>query len=233
MKSIPEEVLRHPRIFRLTAGAAGSQAGLRTGYPQLDACLPGGGWPRAALNEILVARFGSGELQLVIPALVSLCAPGNSSDNDMGHRSENSQENSQENNCGNSEAYWLTLISPPHIPYAPALASAGLDLARILVVRTRRSQDALWAAEQALRSGTCRAVLLWSEQADSRHLRRLQLAAEEGNCWGLIFRPDTVRKSSSPATLRLQLSTDELGTQLELLKVRGGRPARVTTAHFS
>lgn len=206
MNPVPDSLLRHPRIFRLAASAGAANPGLPTGYPELDACLPGGGWPRAALNEILVDGFGSCELQLVIPALVSLCAEGT------------------------GEAYWLTWISPPHIPYAPALAAAGLDLARILMVRTRRSQDALWAAEQALRSGTCRAVLVWSEQVDSRRLRRLQLAAEEGNCPGFVFRPDAAKKRPSPAALRLRIAVDDERPQLDLLKVRGGRPAQVSPA---
>ncbi len=206
MNSLPDSLLRHPRIFRLSASGETAARGLPTGYPELDACLPGGGWPRAALNEILVDSFGGHELQLVMPALVSLCAE------DAG------------------DAYWLTWISPPHIPYAPALAAAGLDLARILMVRTRRSQDALWAAEQALRSGTCRAVLVWSEQVDSRRLRRLQLAAEEGDCLGMTFRPDAARHRPSPAALRLRIATDSGRPRLDVLKVRGGRPARVTPA---
>ncbi len=98
------------------------------------------------------------------------------------------------------------------------------------MVRTRRSQDALWAAEQALRSGTCRAVLVWSEQVDSRRLRRLQLAAEEGDCLGIVFRPDAAKNRPSPAALRLRIAIDGGRPQLDLLKVRGGRPVRVTPA---
>lgn len=208
MKSLPDNLLRHPRIFRLDAAASASVPTLPTGYPELDARLPGGGWPLSSLCEVLVARFGSVELPVVMPALVRLSA-GTEGD-----------------------PYWLTWVSPPHIPYAPALATAGLDLSRVLMVRTRRSRDALWAAEQAMRSGTCRAVLLWAEQADSRHLRRLQLAAEEGNCWGVVFRPEAVRKRSSPAVLRLRVLVDERETHLDLLKVRGGRPARITRSHL-
>ncbi len=210
MSSLPENLLAHPRIFRLDATAATAAPVLATGYPELDACLPGGGWPDRALNEILVTCFGGAELQLVTPVLRHLCRVDTRED----------------------EAYWLTWISPPHIPYAPALATAGLDLSRVLMVRTRRSHDALWAAEQAMRSGTCRAVLLWSEQADARHLRRLQLAAEEGPCWGVVFRPDRVRREASPAAVRLRLVSDEDATYFDLLKVRGGRPTRITRAHL-
>ncbi|NNF51653.1 MAG: translesion DNA synthesis-associated protein ImuA [Gammaproteobacteria bacterium] len=210
MSPLPDSLLAHPRIFRLDAAAATSTPVLSTGYQELDACLPGAGWPCNALNEILVSEFGVGELQLVAPALRQLC----------------------EQQHGSDEPYWLTWISPPHTPYAPALVSAGLDLARVLMVRTRRSRDALWAAEQAMRSGTCRAVLLWSDQADARHLRRLQLAAEEGQCWGVIFRLHCESKQASPAALRLRLVSDEKATHFDLLKVRGGRPACVTRAHL-
>lgn len=210
MNPLPDSLLAHPRIFRLDAKLAKSSSVLPTGYPELDDCLPGAGWPRNALNEILVADFGAAELQLVAPALRQLCEQPQQSD----------------------EPYWLTCVSPPHTPYAPALVTAGLDLSRMLMVRTRRSCDALWAAEQAMRSGTCRAVLLWSDQADARHLRRLQLAAEEGQCWAVIFRLHSVSEQASPAVLRLRLVSDEHATHFDLLKVRGGRPARATRAHL-
>lgn len=210
MNPLPHSLLAHPRIFRLDAAATSTSPVLPTGYPELDACLPGAGWPCNALNEILVADFGGAELQLVAPALRQLCEQQQQSD----------------------EPYWLTWISPPHTPYAPALVTAGLELSRVLMVRTRRSCDALWAAEQAMRSGTCRAVLLWSDQADARHLRRLQLAAEEGQCWAVIFRLHCVSGQASPAALRLRLVNDENATHFDLLKVRGGRPVCVTRAHL-
>ncbi len=47
-------------------------ASLPTGHARLDALLPGGGWPEHALNEILHARDGVGELQLLMPTLARL-----------------------------------------------------------------------------------------------------------------------------------------------------------------
>jgi hypothetical protein len=47
-----------------------------TGHAALDAALPSGGWPEAALTEILLAGQGVGELQLVWPALARLSAAG-------------------------------------------------------------------------------------------------------------------------------------------------------------
>ena len=40
-----------------------------TGFPTLDAELPGGGWPHRVLTELLVPHPGLGELRLLVPAL--------------------------------------------------------------------------------------------------------------------------------------------------------------------
>jgi len=85
----------------------------------------------------------------------------------------------------------------------------------------------LWAAEQALSSGVCAAVLLWLKGTDDRWLRRLKLAAEAGGALGVLFRPERHRFESSPAGLRLGLSRSESGICLDLLKVQGGRPGPV------
>lgn len=47
-----------------------------TGLAALDAVLPTGGWPEAALSEILMAKEGVGELQLVLPTLARLSTAG-------------------------------------------------------------------------------------------------------------------------------------------------------------
>jgi hypothetical protein len=61
-------VLQHPGIWR---GDRLAQAGadvLPTGFAELDEQLPGGGWPRGALTEILIEREGIGELRLRLEA---------------------------------------------------------------------------------------------------------------------------------------------------------------------
>ena len=40
-----------------------------TGYPALDAELPGGGWPAAGLSELLHDRQGIGEFRLLMHGL--------------------------------------------------------------------------------------------------------------------------------------------------------------------
>ncbi len=85
--------------------------------------------------------------------------------------------------------------------------------------------------EQALRTGSCVAVLAWVQSADESALRRLQLAAEEGCCWAVLFRSKTAFQQRSPAVLRLQLLSEGDSTRVEILKCRGGRPGVVRICH--
>lgn len=168
---------------------------LPTGFDALDARLPEGGWPAGALSELLVAQAGVGELRLVMPLLARLSRAGQ----------------------------WVAWVDPPHIPYAPALAGADVDLSRLIIIRTAASRDSLWAMEQALRHGACRALLGWPGRgADERRLRRLQLAAEQSGAAAFLFRPPQAAERPSPAALRLRVDADADGTVVEILKCRGG-----------
>lgn len=196
MNDAMHELLRQPGIWRAGTGSPTLTA-IPSGFSELDQALPGGGWPESSLTEVLHDQYGIGELRLLMPALARLSRSGR----------------------------WIALIAPPHIPYAPALAAQGVDLSRVLLVHPRKSRkghDALWALEQALRSGTCAAVLGWPAQADERQLRRLQLAAEAGGTWGILFRREAAASQSSPAALRLRLRQDEQSSVVSLLKCRGG-----------
>lgn len=194
-----ETVLNHPAIWRGDGCARVTIPSASTGFPELDAVLPGGGWPAAALTEIYAAHPGIGEMQIVMPAAARLTQAG----------------------------HWLTLVAPPYIPYAPALAAHGLKLSRLLVVRAGTAEERFWACEQALRYPDCGAVLAWIDQAPERALKRLQLAAEGGNAIALLFRSARVIPAS-PAALRLQVEASPDRTLVRVLKRRGsGLPAPV------
>jgi len=206
-----DALLQSNRLWR-GAGSRAEVTAMPTGYHSLDARLPGGGWPGSGLVELLPARTGIGELRLLVPLLARLS---------RGER-------------------WLAWVAPPYLPYAPALAAAGVELSRILVVHPRRAEDGLWALEQALRAGTCAAVLAWPEQLDGRVMRRLQLAAEAGNSLGFLFRAPRAAHQPSTAQLRLQLDC-AAGTapapgmrrlSVDILKCRGGWPAGPVTVAF-
>lgn len=176
---------------------------LPTGFPALDALLPDAGWSVGALTEILAPRQGVGELRLVMPALAELSARGR----------------------------WLAWVGPPYVPYAPVLAARGIVLSRMLWVRSRGHAQQLWSAEQALRSGACGAVLIWLAHAHRRCLRRLQLAAENGAAWALLFHRQASSGAASPAALRLRVASAGVPADrrlaVEVLKCRGRPGARV------
>src|SRR5688572_12887755 len=64
-----EELLAHPSVWRGRSRAAVET--FPTGFAALDAGLPGGGWPRHGLVEILTPQPGVGELYLLLPALAA------------------------------------------------------------------------------------------------------------------------------------------------------------------
>jgi cell division inhibitor SulA/protein ImuA len=199
MNTAVETLLQQPYLWRAGRPLARPSDAIPTGFAALDAELPAGGWPRGALTEIVVPQAGVGELRLLLPALARL----------------------------GRQQQWLAWIAPPYVPYAPALAAHGISLSRTLVVHPRNETDTLWAIEQALRSGTCGAVLAWADALPSlneRHLRRLQLAAEAGRAWGVIFTGARNAASSSPAALRLRLEPAGEQTAVHILKRRGGWP---------
>lgn len=165
-----------------------------TGLAALDAALPTAGWPDASVSEILMPLDGVGELRLVLPALARLT---------QGNRP-------------------VVVVAPPYVPSAQGWRQRGLRLAQVHFVRAPDA-EVLWAAEQCLRSGACAAVLVWPKQADDRALRRLQVAAADGQALGFVFRDRRHLSNSSPAPLRLELATQPTSA-VWIRKCRGGNP---------
>jgi hypothetical protein len=194
-----EAVLQHPGVWRRSAVALHQVRAIPTGLAELDAQLPGGGWPCGALSEILFAHDGLGELSLLMPALAELTHKGQR----------------------------VVFVAPPYVPYAPALAAHGLDLRQVVQIDAQAG-DGAWSAEQCLRSGSCGAVLSWMQQADYTLLRRLQLAAESGDALAFLFRPASAAAKASPAALRLQLHADSGQVEIEILKCRALDMRRAT-----
>ncbi len=114
----------------------------------------------------------------------------------------------------------------PHRPYAPALVAAGLDLARLLVVRSNDAREQLWAYEQALRAPECGAAFAWLGTHDERVLRRLAVAAREGRTWGVLWRRPGQRASAIAAPLRLALAPRDGKLAVQIVKRRGGDVAQ-------
>lgn len=193
MSSLLHAILQRSDVRRGAELGRVAAPSVPSGFPALDAELPGGGWPTRALTEILPRHEGIGELRLLGPALARRACAGN---------------------C-------LAWIAPPHLPYAPALAAAGIDLERLLIVRTGSAKETLWATEQALRAGVCSAVLAWPGETRYPDLRRLQLAAEASPGLAVLFRAPQVAHEASPAPLRLLLGTAAGGLAVHIVKRRG------------
>jgi cell division inhibitor SulA/protein ImuA len=189
-----EALLQRQDLWRGAASGTRTPRAVASGFAALDREFPGGGWPQGALTEILVPCEGIGELQLVLPALAGLSRAGG----------------------------YIGWIAPPHLPYAPALAAAGIALEHLTVVRTSGPEEALWAAEQALRARAFAALLAWPRRAGYPELRRLAVAAEGGSALALLFRAPQAASAPSPAVLRLALEP-AAGRRLavRILKRRG------------
>ena len=170
-----------------------------TGHASLDALLPGGGWPEAALTELLLPADGVGELRLLLPTLARLT----------------------------QAAQPVVLVAPPYLPFPAGWHQAGVDLAHLHLVEAA-PRDALWAAEQCLRSGCVGAVLAWPMLSrgmggnDDRALRRLQVAADSGRALGFVFRE--LRAAANPSPAALRIAVEGVPPQLRVLKCRGGNP---------
>ncbi len=190
-------------------GAAAS-----SGFAELDAVLPGGGWPARVLTELLLTHAGIGEVRLLCPALAAVQQLQRS----------------------------VLLFDPPALPNAWAWGACGLDVQQLFVVHSRAAArgrasgplpaaDVLWALEQALKSGHVGAVLAWlPARLPADALRRLQLAAQGHDGPAFLLRDEGARHKPSPAPLRLLLraaAPDEL--RVQLLKRRGPPLARALT----
>lgn len=185
-----------------------------SGCRALDQLLPEGGWRRGTVVEWLVggAGNGAGTLALIVARQAAL------------------------------EGGVVVVFDEPRQFYPPAAAALGLDLEKLILVRPGRPADTLWALDQVLRCPGVAAAWAPLERLGERDFRRLQLAAESGDCLGMLLRPARVRGQPSWAHVQLlveachQELTPPPGTEVwqdgcgwRRLRVRRtrGRPAAV------
>ena len=192
MNAALAELLHNPLLWRGDQ-LARADGVVSSGLVELDGELPGGGWPRGGLVELLADDQGIGELRLVLPALRRLVEAGE----------------------------WIMLVAPPHIPYAPAFAGRGIDPSRVLVVAAAEEKQRWWAAEQVLRANSAGAVLFWPHTVNDQRLRRLQLAAQEGAALAFMFTGTARAAQPSPAPLRIRLAAQAAQLRVDVFKRRG------------
>ena len=204
-------ILDNPAIWRasalhqqqsLNSGKHMSQ-GIDTGFPMLNDKLADAGWPANGVTEILYDRQGEGEISLLLPALRRL------SEVDK----------------------WIVWIAPPHCLHGPALAAAGINIQRMLLVHPhantssgkRKGKDSLWCTEEAIKSGAASAVLSWPGLVKPEQVRRLQIIAAQQRTPCFLFRENGA--AATPCALRVHVQgMDQEWISLSILKRKRGWP---------
>lgn len=124
--------------------------------------------------------------------------------------------------CASSKAA-VVFIAPPSLMSAESLASAGVDIKQVVVL-SAGGDDALWCAEQCLKSGSCASVVLWHQQFEIHQIRRLSLACEQGEASLFIMRSPQPNTVSLPVTLTLSLAPSTIGINVSIDKRKAGAP---------
>ncbi|MDX1926599.1 MAG: hypothetical protein SFV81_08775 [Pirellulaceae bacterium] len=159
-----------------TAGRqATNKQTISCGCEALNRCLPDGGYVPGSVIEYLRAMPGCGASTLAFTAAAAAMKSTNG---------------------------FLVVIDTQHNIYPPALASWGIDLDKVVLVRPQSDVDALWAVDQSLRTPAVAAVVADVERIDDRAARRMQLAAEQGGGLALLLRPASARRGPSWADIQ-------------------------------
>lgn len=186
-----EQALRSS-VWRASELAISRATTTPTGYAGLDEELPNNGWPRSSLVELLVQQHGIGEMQLLKPTLAAL-----------------------------SGSQRIALIQPPFLPHSMTCRAWQVNGRSVYWLRPASSADALWSAEQMLKSGAFGAVILWQSNVRPEALRRLNLAAQGTETWLWLVRPLAASADPSPSPLRLALRPSFGGVSVDIIKRKG------------
>lgn len=117
----------------------------------------------------------------------------------------------------------IVFIAPFGVISSQALLASDFELKNVLSIYPQNKQEALWAAEQCLRSGACHSVVMWLNDALEVHqVKRLQVASETGNSYQFILRTDKAESLSLPFDLSLSLQPDLKGLSVRINKRKGG-----------
>jgi protein ImuA len=166
--------------------------------PAIDAALPGGGLPRAALHEVLTEEP---EAAAGFCALLLARAAAESG----------------------GSLLWIAADGFP-----VGLGRFGLSPADLLLVRAARPEDALWAMEEGLGNPRIAGAVLCLDTVEPMALRRLQQAAGAGGGLGLLLRQQAGEAGAATCWRvgGGSAGLGDPRWRLELLRCRAGRPGR-------
>lgn len=165
-----------------------------SGYPTLDAQLPGGGWPARSLTELLQAQPTVLEWRLLAPAMRQVVAKGEE----------------------------IVIVGPPKAPHLPGLRDEGIDERRMVWIQPATPAERLWVTEQLVKANAGGMVVSWLPQARQEQIRRLQVCAQGCDSPVFLCRPAAASHEPSAAPLRLQVSVGvDWELKVHLLKRKG------------
>ncbi len=171
--------------------------------PVLESVLPGGRLQEGSLVELLSACPGAGACELAFQMVKQL----------------------------QQERLTPVLIDSDREFFAPGAAQLGIDLERLIVVRTRSLSEQLWAIEQTLRCEGRTVLLSLLERIPANTYRRLKLAAERGKGIGLFWRTASLRTSPSWADHRLLIEPAPSPSRSRRYKVTALNSTEGTSSH--
>ena len=137
------------------------------------------GLPAGELIEILHRGFGSGTLALCLAHIAS------------------------------RDGRAIAVLDPCRQFYPHPATAIGIAPQQLIVLRPKRSTEAIWALEQAVRCRGFAAVLWRAVRPTLRHLRRLQHACEQYDTLGLLLRAETTRRQPTAARTRLRVTATD------------------------
>lgn len=126
----------------------------------------------------------------------------------------------------------LVFINPPGHIHQAWLHQMAINPATVTVVQCRSGDEALWAAEQCLKSEACYQVLLWHDAITSKQARRLQVASTQHQLRCLLYENKRVQRIALPLTLDLDIHAVTGGLQIDITKNRGAWPTSATHLAF-
>jgi cell division inhibitor SulA len=156
-----------------------------SGFDALDKVLSGG-FPRAGMIH-LNSPLGCGELRLMLSILEQ------QSTQDLGfgpnNKPEHTRLNTQANKQTSDHQKLRIFINPPFQLNAEFLLDHNIALEQLVVVQANTEAEALWSAEQSVKSGACDAVFIWHAQLNHTQVKKLELAATQGQSYCVWLQP--------------------------------------------
>ena len=163
-------------------------AHVQTGLPALDELAPGGGFRCGAVHELLwPARQQLMPMTFALLLAKSALLVGPTTNG---------------NGAGTAGRTVIAWSDPLRELYPPAVAAAGVDLSRLMLLRPGTPAEELYILAECLRCPAVRATVGVVSKLSQIQARRLQLAAEAGGQLGILMRPAPASLGLAPLTRR-------------------------------